>query len=703
MQEKFVYQCDNRVFHGKPTAEESAGINARLAKNAQRKEATLEQFIRDSLRYSVAPFETAPAIATGSRETKWQAQQLFFLDIDNKEDACVHKKVTLEMFLQACEQAQVRPAAVLASASHNNHNPRFHALWVADKPLTDKKRASQFLMSIAKQLGSAVSHAIDPASFRPTQFYYAAKEKLYCDPSARVDVSSLLSTVAAESLEGQFDSLERIEPNESNQVVSWIANKDLTALRSWLTAQAVLPLWQDSKTDNNAEMSCGNWVSWIPVKMGKLLHHSLFFPQGNNLPTLTQGAGNTLPVGDQGLLYLLYSAVPLEDFFGIERQHCCLFHEDHKPSASIACSQQQDKRLGKMPKYRYYCHSQECSISFRSPTGGLVGLDLIDLISMIQSCSQLEAIAFLNDLFGIRLYSRLWRREKKQSLQWMIEKLHNDQFATSYPNLMKILRPHLDKLEAILCYVHEHMPPISLTGDDQLVFSLALSTLQKYMKEKMICGVNTADRLNSRMLLLCELGLLGRSQEAEIPESKMLSACAESKKKSGVKISRHTSFYVIPTYCEKLLAEAEQRARKFFEKRVSRKYMRREVVLRRAGAEKMIELFPQRLDLPVDNQESARIYNAIKTKAELLLSYAGFFTKSTLLNAVKGYSTQQKIAAYEKYISVISEELGLVWTKVNKAFRSRWNCKNVTSNCVAWVYSSETEQERTLRSSCCRL
>lgn len=699
MQAKFVYQCDRRTFHGKPTAKESAGINARLAELAQRKEATLDQFINDCLRYSVAPYEIAPAIETGSRETKWQSQQLFFLDIDNKEDFSGQQRVTHEIFLQACEHARIPPAAILASASHNKQNPRFHALWVSDKPLTDKKMASQFLIAIAKLLGSNVSRAIDPASFRPTQFYYAAKEMLYCDPSARVGVNSVLSTVTAESLTGQVAFLERTMPKASNQVFSWIANKDLTALRSWLTEQCVLPLWQGSKTKNKTEKPCGKWVSWIPVKVGKLLLHSLLLPQGNNLPTFTQRSEKPLLVSNQGLLYHLYSAVPLQKFFGLERQHCCLFHEDHKPSASIVCSKKQDQLLGQMPKYRYYCNSQSCSISFRSQTGGVAGLDLIDLISVIQHCSQPEAIEFLNELFGIRLYSSLWRRKKTQSLHWMIAKLHDDQFASNYPNLMKIIKPHLDKVEAILCYVQEHMPPISLTGDDRLIFSLALSTLQRYMKGKLICGANTADRLNSRILLLCELGLLGRCQEAEVPESLLISASMESKKNSGEKISRHTSFYVIPTYSENLLAEAEQRANKFLEKRISRKHMRREVLKRRAGTEKMLELFPQRMDLPVDNRESARMYKALKAKAEMLLCYEGFFTKSTLLTALKGYTTQQKTAAYEKYISVIAEELGLVWTKVNKAFRSRWNCKNAASNCVAWFYSSETEQKRPIRNN----
>ena len=117
----------------------------------------------------------------------------------------------------------------------------------------------------------------------------------------------------------------------------------------------------------------------------------------------------------------------------------------------------------------------------------------------------------------------------------------------------------------------------------------------------------------------------------------------------------------------------------------SRKHMRRDVIRRRSGTERMLKLFPQRPDLPVCNARADKLYDTLKRKMEQLLDYEGFFTKTMALNSLHGYSRAEKIAAYEKHIAAIAGELGLTWITVNKHTQKERGITGVKSGCHAWV------------------
>ena len=115
--------------------------------------------------------------------------------------------------------------------------------------------------------------------------------------------------------------------------------------------------------------------------------------------------------------------------------------------------------------------------------------------------------------------------------------------------------------------------------------------------------------------------------------------------------------------------------------------MRRDVIRRRSGTERMLELFPQRPDLPVCNTRADKLYNTLKQKVKQLLDYEGFLTKTMAINSLRGYSSAEKIAAYEKHIAAIAGELGLTWITVNKQTQKERGITGVKSGCHAWVRS----------------
>ena len=125
--------------------------------------------------------------------------------------------------------------------------------------------------------------------------------------------------------------------------------------------------------------------------------------------------------------------------------------------------------------------------------------------------------------------------------------------------------------------------------------------------------------------------------------------------------------------------------------------MRRDVIRRRSGTERMLELFPQRPDLPVCNTRADKLYNTLKRTIEQLLDYEGFFTKTMALNSLHGYSRAEKIAAYEKHIAAIAGELGLTWITVNKHTQKERGITGVKSGCHAWVRNKVNKGAREQR------
>ena len=96
MQQQFIYQRDTQVFQTKPNSREAAGINVRLADVANQVEETLDQFISDCLRYSVAPFEIKLGGGVSLTADLWQRQQIFLFDVDNKPEVVGSEPVTAE-------------------------------------------------------------------------------------------------------------------------------------------------------------------------------------------------------------------------------------------------------------------------------------------------------------------------------------------------------------------------------------------------------------------------------------------------------------------------------------------------------------------------------------------------------------------------------------------------------------------------------
>ena len=82
MTTEFIYQCDSKVYSTKPTNEECAGINARLANKSRRKTGSLKDFVEDSLKYSVAPYEIAPDGGSSLTAALWKRKQIFLFDFD---------------------------------------------------------------------------------------------------------------------------------------------------------------------------------------------------------------------------------------------------------------------------------------------------------------------------------------------------------------------------------------------------------------------------------------------------------------------------------------------------------------------------------------------------------------------------------------------------------------------------------------------
>ena len=716
MKQQFVYQRDTQVFQAKPNSREAAGINVRLAEVANQAEGTLDQFIDDSLRYSVAPFDITEQGGASLTADLWRGQQIFLFDVDNKPESG-YEPVDGEEALMLFQAAGLPPAAIWTTMSHTPEQPRLRVMLVSLEAIGNIDQARGFMAVVAERVNKGGISIVDSAALKPAQLFFAGKELIYKQVAARVDATPRIDDIHAvpkvrscgkrKTGVGEQASGSTLLHDMGNSVVEWIENGEIASLQQWLTQQKILPLRQGVSRRRSGLTPDNNWPFWVPAELGKLILQGLpvdtTIVVDGKFPTRARQADKPLFIRDREALYALYHAVPLMDFFGVPNNLQCLVHPDRKASATIVCYEH-ETGFGALPRYQYFCHSNQCRLHHRIHDGaGPAAADLIDLVAAIRGCTNAEALEFLNAVFGIQMAPQGWKEEKRNAIVWLLDRLQAKDLKATYPSLMRLLKPHKDKLVAFLSYVLDHMPSYSVTNDDRLVFSISLRSLRSIMAQEHIPGVKDVDRLNNRLLQFQELGLLGRCPDEELPEAVLHKAKEASRIGLSESVSRpadrHTSFYVIPQYQEACLAAAEVVARRKITNKESRKHMRRDVIRRRSGTEQMLKLFPQRPDLPVSNARADKLYDTLKRKMEQLLDYEGFFTKTMAINSLRGYSGAEKTAAYEKHIAAIAGELGLTWITVNKRTQKERGITGVKSGCHAWIRKqvnrrSQNQQEK---------
>ena len=688
MTTKFIYQCDSKVYPAKPTCEDCSGINARLANKNSRKTGSLTDFVKDSLKYSVAPYEIDKNGGKSLSASIWRKKQIFLFDFDNKPEDVNSGAgpIDLDQAVAVFIQAGLDVAAAWTTASHSNEQPRFRIMLVTMKPIEDINVCRRFGESVAWLVKNAGGLVADEQALNPTQLFFAGKEVRYKDLRKTVDGDACICRAEQQGMLIKR-STERVDAVEStvlvshwgneNDIVNLIQSKNINGLRSWLQQQQILPLWRAGVVkDKEAEKADEIWADWVLAGVSTYNNLSHLIPTleqySDKVDTSGQSCNPSIIISDAGDLYVLYSMLPLDVFFGVKRNHRCLFHDDQHPSAQISCSDKSTD-IGLSKQYRYYCNSVNCALPKRS---GRKGNSLIDLIMHIQGATKQKALDFLNDVFGIHIADHRWRQAKKEAIDWFCTRTESPCFSMEYPRLHELLRHHGDKLKSILRYIRDNMPANSLTGDGRLVFSVALRTLKRIMKEDNVSGVRNVNRLNRRLKTFGIYGLLEIADPDSLP-SRVVSLAKERSKQGPPEQSfsdsdYFTQFFIVPDYDEDMLRQAEEAAVFCRDHKVSRKQVNRDSCEKTFGNNGMILLFPQQKERIVRDKVDERLYNNLRSVISKILDENGFCSKSMALASLRGYKNEVKEQAYAKYVPGIMQELNLTWGVIGQKMRKEY-------------------------------
>lgn len=186
----FPVQLDTVCFTQKPAREDIRSLKPRLA-SIQPVHCTPEQFKKAVLQGKTY---NPGILQGGAKAENWISQQMFCLDIDNKEaENFPEKLLTVEQVLDRCLENNVPPFLIYSTFSSTQKLPKFRICFCADSCIKDTLQREHIQLGLM-----ALFPECDPACKNADRLYFGGREALYMD-SAAVFTTSIAENIYAVS------------------------------------------------------------------------------------------------------------------------------------------------------------------------------------------------------------------------------------------------------------------------------------------------------------------------------------------------------------------------------------------------------------------------------------------------------------------------------------------------------------------------
>ncbi|WP_017413475.1 CHC2 zinc finger domain-containing protein [Clostridium tunisiense] len=352
-------------------------------------------------------------------------------------------------------------------------------------------------------------------------------------------------------------------------------------------------------------------------------------------------------------LYNLIKQIDLIEFLGYGGVNCnCIFHEDHKPSASIYTNEENGHWL-------YKCHSTNCNFDNGS---------IIDVVMSLQGCNFSEAIKFICEVYGIDfIKNEDCKNDCAKELQNNIDYLQSGLMEKEYPNLFKRIKNYLP----ILIKFNEIAIEYSYTGDSMFFTSIRNIANQ--------LGRNHHRRIGDRINLFAFLGLIYKLNDSDIPEEML-----KKSKELAEGYKNHISYYEIPQYSKEILDYAEYYATQFKECNMTMTGWSWELIYRTFGKGRADRVFPQLKGQRISKKASkfsTQLANIIMS----LLEHKAYVTEKELLSFMEGAKSSNFINL-KKTLQEILETYDLIKIRLNKQLKQKLS---ITSNGYGYIILKE--------------
>lgn len=139
---KIKIQADPKSFTTKPTEKEFGGIKMRAQKGYEPLELTIDEIAElISKGHTISP----AVMKGGMKSENFLHQQLFMVDIDNKQG----KVITPEASLEICKNRRIMPVLYYETFSHTDEHPRFRLVFVCERVINDKAERDAIMRNLS--------------------------------------------------------------------------------------------------------------------------------------------------------------------------------------------------------------------------------------------------------------------------------------------------------------------------------------------------------------------------------------------------------------------------------------------------------------------------------------------------------------------------------------------------------------------------
>ena len=182
MEEKVKLHLDTIGYKEKPTNDDMAIIKNRVQRDSPPVEVTLHELI-DAVEKGKA---VSPTVMKGTKAKDFVEQQVFMVDIDNKNtDISI---LTVEEALSICEKNHLPLAFYYFSFSHTEKIPKYRLVFVMNEVITDVILRA----TIMRRLIDLFEQADTNCKNADRVFFGTNKEAIICNLEARITLDTIL-------------------------------------------------------------------------------------------------------------------------------------------------------------------------------------------------------------------------------------------------------------------------------------------------------------------------------------------------------------------------------------------------------------------------------------------------------------------------------------------------------------------------------
>ncbi|MBK5241932.1 hypothetical protein [Clostridium sp.] len=345
----------------------------------------------------------------------------------------------------------------------------------------------------------------------------------------------------------------------------------------------------------------------------------------------------------------------------------CIFHADGNPSAQIV--------KNKEGAYKYICRGT-CSYNMKVETGKDVGVDIIDIEMIKNSCELMEALVILQKHYNVSLNTvdSEWSRNQLKKYEENIDYLNSidESFIKKYPNLYKMLKLTRKYLMEIYNIGMANIFTKDYSYQNNNVFFFSVRYLSSCINSKE--SMTVSQHVN----LLCALRLIEKVP-FDCLHPVLLEKSQEEKERTGVKSM--VNYYSVPNIVE-VLDMSEYIAQKLVYNKFNIKRLSKDMLLAVLGedAANRVYSFSTNMQKFNDRNYLVRGFLINQLEQDNYISWDKLkeevISTPSVNNPVKTLSESQKRTNFNLFMPQILEEYNLVKVKANKELKEKYKLKN---------------------------